>query len=108
MLAYEDMRRKYSTLFARALGGAAAPPYLGGSVKMRRYLFTDKVEPDDTWGFTVVEMALDRVSHVDAKLLQRIGFCKDGMTERTGRETALGGVFNEEYQFVHFVRANGL
>jgi hypothetical protein len=28
------------------------------------------------------------------------------MAESASRKTALGGVFDEEYQFVHFVRAN--
>jgi 4-hydroxyphenylpyruvate dioxygenase-like putative hemolysin len=55
------------------------------------------MEPDNLWGFAFVEMALDGIPHVAAEVFQRIGFSKDGMTERTGRETAFRGLFDDEY-----------
>jgi hypothetical protein len=72
----------------------------------RQHFFTHKMETDDFWGFTLVEMAMDGVPHVAAKLLQRFGFSKDGMTKSAGCITAFGRLLDKEYQFVHFVRAN--
>jgi hypothetical protein len=65
-----------------------------------------KMKPDDFWSFALVEMALDGVPHLLAKMLQRFGFSKDGMTQSARRKTTFGRLFDEKYQFVHFVRAN--
>jgi hypothetical protein len=37
------------------------------------------MEPDDFGGLAVLDMALDGVAHIAAKLLQRFGFRKDGL-----------------------------
>jgi hypothetical protein len=42
----------------------------------RQHFLSHEMEPDDFWGFALVEMALDGVAHVAAKLLQRFGFHK--------------------------------
>jgi hypothetical protein len=62
------------------------------------------MEPDDSWGFALVKMALDGVPHIAAKLLRRFGFGKDGLAKGAGGETAIGRLFDEENQFVHLVR----
>ncbi len=73
----------------------------------RQHFLTHEMEPDDFLGLTLVEMALDSVPHVVAKLLQRSRFRKNGLAKRASRVTALGRLFQEEYQFVRFVQANG-
>lgn len=64
------------------------------------------MKPDDFWSFAVIKMALDSIPHLLAKVLQRFGFGKDGMTQRSSRKTTFGRLFDEEYKFVHFVRAS--
>jgi hypothetical protein len=61
------------------------------------------MESDDFWRFAVVEMALDGIA---TKVLQRFGFCKDGLAKCSRCVSALRRLFHKKYQFVHFVRAN--
>jgi hypothetical protein len=73
----------------------------------RQYFLSHEVEPDDFWGLSLVEVALDGVPHVAAKLIQRFRFRKDGLAKRASHIAAFGRLFDEEYQFVHFVQAKG-
>jgi hypothetical protein len=82
-------------------------PSLDGNANAKIHIFFAP-GADDFWSFALVEMALDGVPHVAAKLLQRFGLSKDGMTKCAGRLTAFRCPFDEEYQFVHFVGPTGL
>ncbi len=63
------------------------------------------MEANDLGSFALVEMALNGVPHLLAKLFQRVCYGKDGLAKRAGCETTFRRLFDEEYQFVHFVRA---
>jgi hypothetical protein len=73
----------------------------------RQYFLSHKMEPDDFWGLALVEMALDGVPHVAAKLVQRFRLRKYGLAKRASRITAFRRLFDQEYQFVHVVQAKG-
>ena len=79
---------------------------LGTNRLTRQHFLSHKMESDDFWSLALVEMALDGVAHVAAKLLHRSRFRKNGLAKRASRITTFGRLFDEEYQFIHFVQAN--
>jgi hypothetical protein len=68
--------------------------------------FANEMQPNDLGRLPLVKMAFHSVANVVAQRIHGFGFGKNGMTQRARRKTAFGRLFDEEYKFVHFVRAS--
>ena len=60
------------------------------------------MKPDDLRSFAFIKVAGNGVFHHRLKLQFRIGNRKYRMAQRPCGIAAIGRVFNEEYDFVHF------
>ena len=66
------------------------------------HFFPNIMKPDDLRSFAFIKVAGNGVFHHRLKLQFRIGNRKYRMAQRPCGIAAIGRVFNEEYDFVHF------
>jgi hypothetical protein len=54
--------------------------------------FPDEVKANDLGRFSLLEVTASGVAHCQAQLFHYLGLGEDGFTQRSGDETAIGGV----------------